>query len=75
MVYGTSHEILRTTSEPHQNHTRTRHLIIHIGNCCIFVTLWGIFRKNWDIPDFFVDIPEKLPYVLFNDNATKETKQ
>jgi len=57
------------SSGPPQNHNGTRYLIIYIGNCCIIVTLWGIFRKKWDIPEFSMDILRTYPYVPTINNG------
>ena len=68
------------SSGPPQNHLRTTMrpdtLYIRRENCCIIVTLWGIFRKKWDIPEFFysggVDSIGRYTYVLVHRNTTKE---
>lgn len=61
----------QNTSGPLRTTMRPDTLYIHIGNCCIFVTLWGIFRKKWDIPEFSMDILRTHPYVLIINNGTK----
>jgi len=64
------------SSGPPQDHLRTTvrpdTLYIRRENCCIFVTLWGIFRKKWDIPEFSLDILRTYPYVLIINNETED---
>lgn len=74
-IYGTSHEIPQNTSEPPQNHHATRYLIIHRKNCCIFVTLWGIFRKKWDIPESFYGHPQNLSLRSVHQQRNEGLKQ
>lgn len=60
MVHGTSHEILRTTSEPHQNHHATRYLIYTQGKLLHICHTLEDIQKKMGYPRIFSGHPQNL---------------